>query len=249
MRPGWRAGPRVRAAMSLRSGGTSPAPWDGFNLGVGVGDDPRRVAAHRAEFGAWLGARPAWLRQEHGTTVVHLRTPADALADWTADASWTDRPGLACTVQAADCMPVLLAAPGGRAVGAAHAGWRGLAAGVIEAVAAPVCAAAGCAPADLHVWLGPCIGPRAFEVGADVLQAFGASPGRPDEAFVPSPRPNGDLRWRADLVMLARRRLRQMGVRRVSGGRWCTVESPSRFFSFRRDRGSGRMAAAVCIVG
>lgn len=247
MRPQWRVVPAVRALMSTRQGGSSPAPWQGFNLGVGVGDDAQRVACHRQDFAAALGAAPVWLRQVHGTYAVHLHHADQLLQDITADAAWTDRPGLACTAQAADCMPVLLAAPQGRVVGAAHAGWRGLAAGVLEAVLEPICEAASCRASEVAVWLGPCIGPRCFEVGADVLAAFGVDPMTGDEAFRFHPRPDGQARWLADLPLLVRRRLRAAGVRRISGGRWCTVEQRSRFFSFRRDGVTGRMAAAICI--
>ena len=142
----------------------------------------------------------------------------------------------------ADCLPVLFAAPGARGVGAAHAGWRGLAAGVLEATVQALCDAAGCAPQELSAWLGPCIGPRQFEVGADVLDAFGPAA---DRHFQLRPRADGAPRWLADLPALARDRLQAAGVARISGGAWCTVEEPSRFFSFRRDRVTGRMAAAV----
>jgi polyphenol oxidase len=146
---------------------------------------------------------------------------------------------------------VVQAASGGNAVGAAHAGWRGLAAGVVEATARVLCEHAGCAAHQLCAWLGPCIGPRQFEVGADVLQAFGAEPAPRDQPrFAWRPRPDGSPRWRADLPGLARDRLRAFGVRDVSGGSWCTVEDASRFFSFRRDGSrSGRLAAAVWISG
>jgi polyphenol oxidase len=147
-------------------------------------------------------------------------------------------------VLVADCLPVLLAAPQARGVGAAHAGWRGLAGGVLEATVQALCDATRCEPGELQAWLGPCIGPRQFEVGADVLAAFGtASAAR----FVPRARADGSMRWLADLPGLARDRLHGAGVRQVSGGAWCTVEDGSRFFSFRRDGVTGRMAAAVCI--
>lgn len=166
-----------------------------------------------------------------------------------ADASFTTEPGVACVIQVADCLPVLFAALKGRGVAAAHAGWRGLAAGVLEQTVAALCGAAACSPEQLRVWLGPCIGPRQFEVGAEVLAAFGAQPG------VTSPRfePRGGERWLADLPGLARDRLVTSGVdvNRIGGGHWCTVEDESRFFSHRRDRprfgSSGRLAAAIWI--
>jgi YfiH family protein len=158
----------------------------------------------------------------------------------------------------ADCLPILLChvADGQTTqVGALHAGWRGLAGGVLDQTVAALCAAAGCGPERLLAWLGPCIGPATFEVGADVLAAFGADPGAaarpdaPDAAFVYRPRPDGSPRWRADLPALARRRLLALGVPRISGGAWCTVSEPSRFFSFRRDGRTGRLAAAIAIAG
>jgi len=165
-----------------------------------------------------------------------------------ADASWTREAGVACAVLVSDCLPVLFAAPQARAVGAAHAGWRGLSAGVLERSAHAVCEAASCEPHELVAWLGPCIGPDAFEVGADVLGAFGVAPGAAgNERFRYQPRADGDPRWRADLAGLARDRLAALGLKRVGGGAWCTVHDRSRFFSFRRDGVTGRMAALVWI--
>lgn len=228
----------VDALMSTRAGGVSAPPWDSLNLGLAVGDDPAAVAENRRRFAAALGARPVWLRQVHGADVLRLGVDDP---DRAADAAWTDRPGLACTVQVADCLPVLLAHRDGRAVAAAHAGWRGLASGVLENTVRAVCAGIGCDAQDLLAWLGPCIGPSRFEVGADVLAAFADSP----QHFVSRPRPDGAARWLADLPALARSRLRRVGVDRVCGGDACTVEDGSRFFSFRRDGVTGRMAAAV----
>jgi hypothetical protein len=191
----------------------------------------------------------------HGADVLRLSAdhlqPGAALVR--ADASICTEPGLACTVLVADCLPVLLCSRDGRAVGAAHAGWRGLAGGVLDHTVAALCEAAGCAPADLLAWLGPCIGPQAFEVGADVLQAFGADPqglSAADAAlFRFSPRPDGSARWRADLAGLARRRLAALGVGHTAGGGWCTVTEASRFFSYRRSPVTGRMAAGIALAG
>ena len=244
--PDWPAGSRVGALMSTRAGGVSQGRWQSLNLGVAVGDDPAAVAENRRRFEAALGVPAVYLRQVHGARVVRL-TCADAgrtLAD-AADAAITTDPTVACTVQVADCLPVLFAAPEGRGVAAAHAGWRGLAAGVLEATVAALCDAAACAPAELAAWLGPCIGPRRFEVGADVVDAFAPHPSR----FVARPRADGSPRWLADLPGLARDRLATLGVARVSGGAWCSVEDASRFFSFRRDGVTGRMVAAVWRVG
>lgn len=253
------APPGVGACMSTRSGGVSPAPWDSLNLGLACGDEPARVLENRARFERSLGgARPVWLRQVHGTHVRHL-TRADLApdaADPPADAAWTREPGIACTAMVADCLPVLFAADDGSAVAAAHAGWRGLAAGVLEATLAALHQGAGVAPRRVLAWLGPCIGPTAFEVGADVLRAFGAggAAGEPapvdhlgagDVSFAWAPRADGAPRWRADLPALAAARLRAAGVERVMASGRCTVAEPSAFFSFRRDGVTGRMAAAV----
>jgi YfiH family protein len=241
--PEWSAPQHVGAVMSTRAGGVSSGPYASLNLGGHVGDDPAAVQANRSRLQARLeGAVPVFLQQVHGVQVVRLQGAAPAVAPQ-ADASITTEPGLACTIGVADCLPVLLAAPGG--VGAAHAGWRGLAGGVLERAVEALCAAANCGPRDLSAWLGPCIGPARFEVGADVLQAFGASPQAPGPRFVPAPAPDGRPRWHADLPGLARERLQALGVARVAGGAWCTVSEPSRFFSFRRDGVTGRMAAAV----
>jgi YfiH family protein len=195
------------------------------------------------------GATHVYMSQVHGDRVLKLDAQA-ATGSHTADAAWTDQPGLACTVMVADCLPVLLAAPQGKAVGAAHAGWRGLAGGVVERTVEAVCQGASCEPHELVAWLGPCIGPEKFEVGADVLQAFGAEPKPAHSArFRYQPRADGQARWRADLAGLARDRLAAIGVQRVSGGAWCTVSDRSHFFSFRRDGVTGRMAASVWIRG
>jgi polyphenol oxidase len=256
LRPEWADGavhPRIGSVMSCRVGGVSLPPFDSLNLGTAVGDDAANVAANRMRFHQVCGAQPVFLKQVHGSRVVRL-TAADAGLDAVlleADASVTTEPGLACTIQVADCLPVLFAAPDGRAVGAAHAGWRGLAGGVLQATALAVCELAGCSPVDLSAWLGPCIGPRRFEVGADVLAGFGVVAGgrKPTPRFVPRAGSGSDVpKWWADLPGLARDRLNACGVVKVSGGLWCTVEDASRFFSFRRDRVTGRMAAAIWIL-
>ncbi len=245
LRPEWQID-GVGALMTTRSGGVSLAPFDSFNLRVAVGDDPPAVAQNQHLLADAIGATPVWLNQVHGANVVRLTT-ADLEADATvhdADGSVTTEPGIACTAQVADCLPVLFAAPGGRAVGAAHAGWRGLAAGVLEATLAQVCEAARCEPGEVQIWLGACIGPAQFEVGPGVLEAFGASPqANASPRFVVK----GAGSWYADLPALARDRLQAAGVHAIGGGRWCTVSEPSRFFSFRRDRVTGRMVAVIWI--
>lgn len=268
LRPDWPVPPGVGAAMSLREGGVSSGPWRSLNLGVAVGDAAAHVAANRARLAEALGARPVWLRQVHGVHVLRLtaghpgrpdggarpetaaevptEAPADATTETPADAAWTDEPGLACTVQVADCLPVLLARRDGRAVAAAHAGWRGLAGGVLEATVAALCRGTGATPCELQAWLGPCIGPRQFEVGAEVLQAYGRAPGAADQpAFRFRVRPDGSPRWLADLQQLAHERLVRAGVGAITCCARCTVEDSSAFFSFRRDGVTGRMAAAI----
>jgi len=243
--PDWNVDARVGALMSTRVGGVSAGAWASLNLGVAVGDDPAAVIENRRRFARALGVQPVYLRQVHRIAVLRLRTgDGGGVAAEPADAAITTESGIACTVQVADCLPVLFAAPEGRGVGAAHAGWRGLTAGVLDATVASLSEAAACAPADLQAWLGPCIGPRQFEVGADVVGAFDGG-----ARFVPRARADGQARWLADLPGLARDRLQALGVVRVSGGIWCTVEDRSRFFSYRRDGVTGRMAAAVWLRG
>lgn len=240
LRPVWRGLPEgVGAAMSSKAGGVSRAPWASLNLGRAVGDDADAVAENRARFVQGIGAEPVWLRQVHGVHVVKLETSDEV--DEPADAAWTDRPGIACTVMTADCLPVLFATRDGRAVAAAHAGWRGLAAGVLEATVDALSAGHGVDADHITAYLGPCIGPRQFEVGADVVEAFPESPA----AFTTRPRPDGQMRWLADMPMLARARLASRGVVDVFGGDVCTVEDPARWFSYRRDGVTGRMAAAI----
>ena len=245
-------------------------PFDDVNLGDHVGDDPATVASHRHALGQAMRAEPFWLRQVHGHRVVRLGRSSAAGwlvdgQDWDpalpvdADGSWTTEAGVACTVMVADCLAVLLAAPQGRGVAALHAGWRGLAGagimagqGVLESGVAALCEGAACEPAELQAWLGPCIGPGAFEVGEEVLRGFGADPehGVVPAHFRPLPLPDGvsgdhPRKWLADLPGLARERLASLGISLVAGGRWCTVSDASRFFSFRRDGVTGRQAACI----
>lgn len=236
--------------MSTRQGGCSLAPYDSLNLGLGVGDQPEAVAANRRRFAyAMGGATPVFLKQLHGTRVIRLSS-ADlhrAVDDphLEADAAVSTDIGVACTVQVADCLAVLFSAPGGLAVGAAHAGWRGLAAGVLEATLAQICELAQCPPGQVQGWLGPCIGPRQFEVGAEVKDAFSLAPAN---CFQASLQPH---KYLANLPELARWRLQCAGMTAASlhGGPWCTVEDSSRFFSFRREGVTGRQAAAIWRVG
>jgi polyphenol oxidase len=249
LRPDWPGSLGAAGLMSTRLGGVSAAPFDTLNLRLpGERDDePAAVQENRRRYAQACGATPAYLHQVHGCAVARLQSDAKQVVH-EADASLTTEPGIACTVLVADCLPVLFAAPDGRGVAAAHAGWRGLAGGVIEATVAALTQASGCAASDLHAWLGACIGPRQFEVGQDVLLAFGASAQHPGAFFKLRPRSDGSAAWLADLPGLARARLAALGVRHVSGGGWCTVEDRSRFYSFRRDGVTGRMAASVWIV-
>lgn len=256
--PDWHAPAGVRALCTTRAGGVSPAPYDSMNLGGHVGDWGYNVMANRNALRRALAARPVYLSQVHGSDAVTL--VADTPDGTQADACVTTQAGLACTVIVADCLPVLFASACGRVVGAAHAGWRGLAGGVLEsawhAVAAQLAGITGGTSSDTaardaaaaaHVWLGPCIGPRAFEVGEDVLRAFVAVDPAAEAAFTPG-RPG---KYLADLPGLARQRLRALGLTRFDGNdgsdAWCTVADRSRFFSFRRDGPTGRMAACVWI--
>ncbi|KPK08296.1 MAG: laccase [Betaproteobacteria bacterium SG8_39] len=233
--PEWNVAARVRALVTTRSGGVSSGAYAGLNLGLRCGDEVDAVLENRRRLAALLPASPVWLRQVHGRGVL-FATPAHAgQAEQEADASVTTLPGTVCAVLVADCLPVLLADARGEAVGLAHAGWRGLSAGVIEATVA----AFPCEPARLVAWLGPAIGPRVYEVGEEVRTAFVTQDPTTSVAFTPT-RPG---HWFADLYALARRRLSLCGVGRVSGGAFCTYSEPERFYSFRRDRVTGRMAA------
>jgi len=246
--PQWSAPARVRALCTTRSGGVSQAPYDSFNLGEHVGDEPQAVTANRETLVRSMAARPVFLLQVHGTQVMTLS--ADSAQGMAADASLTTLSGLACTIMVADCLPVLLTNLRGSVVAAAHAGWRGLAGsdgqGVLEQTLSAL-AATGAA-SDIMAWLGPCIGPQAFEVGDEVRAAFTAHDATAQALF--NPLPGG--KWLADLPGLARRRLRAAGVTQLYGNDgsqpWCTVGNPQRFFSHRRDRVSGRMAACIWLA-
>jgi len=247
LRPDWNLS-HVNAFMTTRAGGVSTGLHSSMNVGRAVEDDTAAVAENRARVSRALGTPAIFMPQVHGAEVLHLR-PEHAESGAvlpSADASLSTAPGLGVAIQVADCLPVLFAAPAG--VAGAHAGWRGLAAGVLENTVAALCQAAHCRPSDIHAWMGACIGPEAFEVGADVLQAFGVRPDEEDsDFFVYRPNTMGDPRWRADLAGLARQRLQGLGLAGVSGGAWCTYSEQSRFFSFRRERLGGRMVAAIAL--
>jgi hypothetical protein len=224
--------------MTTRRGGVSVPPWDSFNLGDHVGDDPDHVAANRALLRRHLPAEPHWLKQVHSARVADLDR-GDALE---ADAACSRSRGTVCAVLTADCLPVLLCDRAGSVVAAAHAGWRGLAGGVLEASVA----AMGVEPREILAWLGPAIGPQAFEVGDEVREAFVARHTEAAAAFTPRPHvPDAPPKWLADIYQLARVRLNRAGVAAIHGGGRCTFSEPDRFFSYRRDGITGRMAALV----
>lgn len=277
LRPQWPAPAHVHALCTTRTGGHSQPPYDRMNLGDHVGDDPHAVAANRGVLQAALQsvtpqAQAVFLQQVHGTQVVVLEPgTADGVV---ADACVSTQPGLACTIMVADCLPVLLTDGAGTVVAAAHAGWRGLAGqggvGVLEAVFERFSAlrhvhkaqaaiknianeGAGACASQTLAWLGPCIGPQAFEVGAEVRAAFCAH----NPAAAPYFQPHGAGKYLADLAGLARQRLQALGIAHIYGNdssaAWCTVAQGSRFFSHRRDSPvlgtSGRMAACIWISG
>jgi YfiH family protein len=235
----WRLPAGVHAAFTTRAGGVSSAPWDSFNLAIHVGDDPMHVAVNRTRLRERLklGVEPAWLNQVHETTVKNLDGAPFSPIPFTADAAVTSCAGAACVVMVADCLPVLFASRDGQRVGAAHAGWRGLVAGVLERTVA----AMGVPGSELCAWLGPAISQDHFEVGDEVRAAFVES----DRAAVSRFRMNARGRWQADLVGLARLRLASAGVTDVSGGNWCTYADREQFYSHRRDKKGGRMAALI----
>ena len=277
LRPDWPAPANVRAAMTTRAGGVSVGPYASLNLGAGVSDDPAAVSENRRRVSVALNlpGEPNWLKQVHGTAVIRIFPPPPAgggrgRGDPEADASFTTERGVVCAVMAADCLPVLFCDDAGTVVAAAHVGWRGLAAGVIESTvrALPV------KPPTLMAWLGAAIGPESFEVGVEVREAFVSRDVRAADCFTPLPSGAGDAleahrppalvlgaageaarsagegepKYLADLYGLARQRLESAGVTRVYSGGRCTLREPQHFFSHRRDGRCGRMAALVWLA-
>lgn len=236
IQPGWPAPVNVRAFSTTRKGGFSQAPWNGLNFSDNCGDVAAHVRKNRQLLRNVLPSEPHWLRQVHGIRVQALDggTGPDSAAD--ATTSFTS--GQVCAVLSADCLPVLFCDQAGTKVAAAHAGWRGLANGVLEATVA----AMACQADELMAWLGPAIGPNAFEVGQDVFNAFVQTNIENAIAF----RPRGD-HWLADLYELARLALTRMGIEHVWGGRYCTYTEQDKFFSYRRDGQTGRMATVICL--
>jgi YfiH family protein len=273
--PDWPVAPRVRALFTTRRGGVSVGPFGlregtldqpgGLNLGLRSGDEITAVLRNRERLRRLCAADIAWLEQQHGSHVVDARAalatgnaplgPVDSASAWppgcAADASVSNAPGVVCAVLAADCMPILLCDKAGTAVGAVHAGWRGLAAGVVEAAAARVIELAG-PGSELHAFLGPAIGPHEFEVGADVVEAFtdaASAAELPATAAAFCPRDGVPGKYWADLFALARLRLERAGAVDVRGGDWFTVADPQRFYSYRRDGVTGRTAGLVWLAG
>lgn len=236
--PRWTVSANVRAAFTLRAGGVSVPPFDSLNLGSQSGDEPAAVDENRRRLrdALTLPSEPAWMDQVHGADVVDLDTVAPGTL-LRADGAVARTRGRICVVRVADCMPVLFADRAGTAVGAAHAGWRGLVGGVLEATVTAMRLDA----ARLSAWMGPAIGPAHFEVGDEVREAFNAHDPRAISAFTPNERG----RWQCDLYALARQRLEAFGVGEITGGGWCTYAEARQFYSYRRDSRTGRMAALI----
>lgn len=234
--PDWPAPANVHSLVTTRQGGVSLPPYDSMNLASHVGDDPKRVAENRRRLRECLQLpeEPLWLSQVHGTRIVEQ---GQAMADEQADGSISRLPGRACVVMTADCLPVLLCDRAGSKVAAVHAGWRGLAAGAVEAAVQQL----GGEPGELMAWLGPAIGPEHFEVGDEVRTVFTQDHVDAAEAF----RPHGSGKWLADIYQLARLRLSRMGVTGVYGGGACSFHEAEKYYSYRRDKTTGRMASLI----
>ncbi len=246
--PNWVVPQSIQAFCSTRVGGVSKPPFNGFNLGLNAGDDPADVMQNRAFLRSTLPSEPIWLKQIHG---VSVSTPAlrqsFGAGPFEADASVTNIPNEVLAVLTADCMPVLFASKVGDVIGAAHAGWRGLSSGVLESTVQAMCdLSSSLSPQDISVWMGPAIGPTVFEVGEDVLQAFsGQSQTTLSNAFRPIIGRPG--KYLADLYSLARERLSSLGILQIEGGGFCTFTDQGRFFSYRRDKSTGRFASLIWI--
>jgi YfiH family protein len=272
--PDWPAPANVKALQTTRLGGISAAPYDTLNLGLHVGDDPVRVNRNRQMLEPLLPSEPVWLEQVHGTVVAnadlagcrvrprhggaqhsgagvaasHLLPQsagfASNVSEVQADACIARHHGAVCVIMTADCLPVILCDEEGTVVGAAHAGWKGLAAGVIEVTVKEM----GVEPHKLMAWLGPAIGPHAFEVGAEVRATFLEHDGDAADAFLPLPMGEGRCegeKYHADIYLLARQRLNALGITRISGGTLCTYHQKDKFFSYRRDGVTGRMGTFI----
>jgi YfiH family protein len=236
--PDWPAPANVKALQTTRRGGISAAPYDTFNLGMHVGDDPVRVNRNRQLLAPLMPSEPVWLEQTHGMVVADADAAACRVQ---ADACIARHRGSVCVVMTADCLPVLLCDEAGTVVGAVHAGWRGLCDGVIEATVKEM----GVAPHQLMAWFGPAIGPEAFEVGEEVRAAFMAHDVKAAEAFIPH---GAQGKYHADIFRLARQRLNALGITRIHGGNYCTYHQQDKFFSYRRDGVTGRMGTFIWLA-
>lgn len=236
IKPYWPAPPTIKAYTTTRVGGASLAPFASFNLANHVGDDPQRIAQNRILLNEMLQlpTEPVWLNQVHGTTVIQADTASTLL---TADASYTHEPNIICAVLTADCLPILICDRNATTVAAIHAGWRGLAAGVIEHTIATL----DIKQNELTAWLGPAIGPQVYEVGEEVRQQFIDYHPAAEIAF----QPNANERWLANIYLLAKQRLTQCGIMAIYGGDYCTYTNETLFFSYRRDGQTGRMASLI----
>ena len=240
--PDWPAPPNVKALFTTRDGGFSKPPYHSLNLGDHVGDDPVAVAQNRILLRELLPGDPKWLKQVHGAKAVRIDAE-DCTSTCSGDAAFTRHPERVCAVLVADCLPILFCDSAGTLVGVVHAGWRGLSEGIIEQTVS----AMGAGNASLMAWLGPAIGPEHFEVGEEVRQAFIQR--NKDSALAFLPRPSSkDGKWLANLFLLARQQLRKAGVNEIHGGGECTFSDPARFFSYRRDGSTGRMAGLIWLV-
>ncbi|CAM3889587.1 purine nucleoside phosphorylase YfiH [Rahnella bruchi] len=241
IQPQWPQPASVRSCATTREGGVSLPPYGALNLGSHVGDSPEHVALNRQrliELGG-LPAAPHWLEQVHGTDVVHLSSQTAAIPPLIADAAYTREPDVVCAAMTADCLPVLFCSKYGDEVAAAHAGWRGLRAGVLENTVACFDAA----PADIMAWMGPAIGPAHFEVGVEVREAFMAVNSNASVAFAPA-----GTKFMADIYQLARLRLQAAGITAIYGGEYCTVTDSNKFYSYRRDGVTGRLASLIWLI-
>ena len=233
--PDWPAPANVKSLQTTRHGGISAAPYDTLNLGLHVGDDPVRVNRNRQLLAPLMPSEPVWLEQVHGTVVANADAAGCRVQ---ADACIARHRGAVCVIMTADCLPVLLCDEDGTVVGTAHAGWKGLAAGVIEATVKEMAVE----PLKLMAWLGPAIGPHAFEVGAEVRTTFMEHDGKADQAFTAH---GTEDKYRADIYLLARQRLQALGIVRIFGGTNCTYHQKDKFFSYRRDGVTGRMGTFI----
>ena len=238
--PDWPAPTNIRACVTTRHGGVSQAPYASLNLGDHVGDVADAVARNRQYVREKLNlpAEPIWLNQVHSAQVINADTVAATPPQ--ADASYSTRPDAVCAVLTADCLPVLYCDRDGTQIAAAHAGWRGLAAGVLENTVNSF----SCNPEEVLAWLGPAIGPHAFEVGEEVVSSFVQADAQANAAFTQ----RDETHWLADIYLLARLRLQRAGVTHIAGGGYCTFTDAQRFFSYRRDQQTGRMASLIWFV-